>query len=89
MSGKDGSGGQAAFWLVRVGEQLTHQPVVFLGCEGETGVVARNLDGYLWLLAAGLTRKRPLVQSRRATALTRPGGSTVSCPAGTSVVPVG
>jgi hypothetical protein len=51
--GKDGSGGQAAFWLVRAGEPLTQQPVVFLGSEGETGVVARNLDGYLWLLAAG------------------------------------
>ncbi|MFH8410962.1 hypothetical protein ACH4FX_40255, partial [Streptomyces sp. NPDC018019] len=32
---------------------LTEQPVVFLGSEGETGVVARNLGAFLWLLADG------------------------------------
>jgi hypothetical protein len=51
--GQDGTGGVAAFWLVRDGEPLTQQPVVFLGSEGETAVVARNLDSYLWLLAGG------------------------------------
>ncbi|MBB5866984.1 hypothetical protein F4553_000363 [Allocatelliglobosispora scoriae] len=51
--GMDGTGGQAAFWLVRAGAPVERQPVVFLGSEGETGVVARDLDDYLWLLADG------------------------------------
>ncbi|MEU3071728.1 hypothetical protein ABZ712_33365, partial [Streptomyces sp. NPDC006906] len=33
--------------------QLAQQPVVFLGSEGETGVVASNLASFLWLLADG------------------------------------
>ncbi|MFD9068183.1 SMI1/KNR4 family protein [Kitasatospora purpeofusca] len=51
--GQDGTGGYAAFWLVRPGRPLTEQPVVFLGSEGETGVLARDLDDFLWLLAGG------------------------------------
>jgi hypothetical protein len=51
--GQDGTGGLGAFWLVRDGEPVERQPVVFLGSEGETGVVAQNLDSYLWLLADG------------------------------------
>ncbi|MBD9726438.1 SMI1/KNR4 family protein [Streptomyces caniscabiei] len=51
--GQDGTGGYAAFWLIRPGRPLTDQPVVFLGSEGETGVVARDLGDFLWLLAAG------------------------------------
>jgi hypothetical protein len=51
--GQDGTGGMAAFWLVHAGEPVARQPVVFLGSEGETGVVAGDLDAYLWLLAAG------------------------------------
>ncbi|MGS2613885.1 SMI1/KNR4 family protein [Micromonospora sp. LZ34] len=51
--GQDGTGGLAAFWLVRPGEPIEQQPVVFLGSEGETGVVAQNLWAYLWLLADG------------------------------------
>ncbi|MFZ4297731.1 SMI1/KNR4 family protein [Streptomyces cinereoruber] len=51
--GQDGSGGYAAFWLVRTGLPLADQPVVFLGSEGETGVVARDLAAFLWLLADG------------------------------------
>jgi hypothetical protein len=51
--GQDGTGGYAAFWLVRSGKPLADQPVVFLGSEGETGVVARSLDDFLWLLAGG------------------------------------
>ncbi|MEU5940686.1 SMI1/KNR4 family protein [Micromonospora sp. NPDC047548] len=51
--GQDGTGGLAAFWLVRPGEPVEHQPVVFLGSEGEMSVVARNLAAYLWLLAGG------------------------------------
>ncbi|MFJ4918522.1 SMI1/KNR4 family protein [Streptomyces sp. NPDC088725] len=52
--GQDGTGGCAAFWLVRPGRALAGQPVVFLGSEGETGVVASDLGDFLWLLAAGL-----------------------------------
>ncbi|MFD8482865.1 SMI1/KNR4 family protein [Kitasatospora sp. NPDC059673] len=51
--GQDGTGGYAAFWLVRPGRPLADQPVVFLGSEGETAVVARELGAFLWLLAGG------------------------------------
>ncbi|WP_406125308.1 SMI1/KNR4 family protein [Streptomyces sp. NBC_00989] len=51
--GQDGTGGNAAFWIVRPGRALAEQPVVFLGSEGETGVVARDLGAFLWLLADG------------------------------------
>lgn len=51
--GQDGTGGLAGFWLIRPGEPLTRQPIVFLGSEGETAVLAKDLDSYLWLLAAG------------------------------------
>jgi hypothetical protein len=51
--GQDNSGGYAAFWLVRDGEPLVAQPIVFLGSEGEVGVVASNLSDFLWLLAEG------------------------------------
>lgn len=52
--GQDGTGGYAALWLVRQDQALVEQPVVFLGSEGETGVVARGLGDFLWLLADGL-----------------------------------
>lgn len=51
--GQDGSGGYAAFLLIRPSRPLTEQPIVFLGSEGETGVVARDLGDFLWLLAGG------------------------------------
>ncbi|MGW0872443.1 SMI1/KNR4 family protein [Streptomyces sp. NPDC002740] len=51
--GQDGSGGYAAFWLIRPSCPLVDQPVVFLGSEGETRVVARDLGAFLWLLAGG------------------------------------
>jgi hypothetical protein len=51
--GQDGTGGLAALWLVRPGRELTEQPVVFMGSEGECGVVAGNLSDFLWLLADG------------------------------------
>ncbi|MEV6398303.1 SMI1/KNR4 family protein [Streptomyces sp. NPDC051907] len=51
--GQDGTGGYAAFWLVRTGAPLECQPVVFFGSEGELGVVAGDLPGFLWLLADG------------------------------------
>ncbi len=52
--GQDGTGGYAAFWLVNAGRSLVEQPIVFFGSEGELGVVARNLDDYLWILAGGV-----------------------------------
>ncbi|RFU85414.1 SMI1/KNR4 family protein [Streptomyces triticagri] len=51
--GQDGTGGYATVWLIRPGRPLVEQPIVFLGSEGETGVVARNLAAFLWLLADG------------------------------------
>ncbi|MFD5572774.1 SMI1/KNR4 family protein [Streptomyces cadmiisoli] len=51
--GHDGTGGSAAFWLIRPGQPLVEQPVVFLGSEGETGVIARSLGAFLWLLSDG------------------------------------
>ncbi|NYH53581.1 hypothetical protein HNR06_003170 [Nocardiopsis arvandica] len=51
--GQNGTGGNAAFWLIRRGRELVEQPVVFLGSEGETGVVALDLGAFLWLLADG------------------------------------
>ncbi|MFI2431741.1 hypothetical protein [Streptomyces sp. NPDC018693] len=55
--GRDGTGGYAAFRPVRPvrpDAELVDQPVVFLGSEGKTGVVARNLSDFLWVLADGL-----------------------------------
>jgi hypothetical protein len=52
--GQDGTGGYAALWLVRPNAQLLEQPIVFLGSEGEFGLVAKNFADYLWLLAGGL-----------------------------------
>lgn len=51
--GKHGTGGLAAVWCVRPGRPLSEQPVVFLGAEGEAGVVAGNLSDFLWVLADG------------------------------------
>lgn len=51
--GQDGTGGLAAIWQVNASAALLDQPVVFMGSEGETGVVARTFDDYLWLLASG------------------------------------
>ena len=51
--GQDGTGGLAAFWMVRHGKGILDQPIVFFGSEGELGVVAKNFEDYLWLLAGG------------------------------------
>lgn len=52
--GQDGTGGYVAFWTVRNSPDLMAQPIVFMGSEGETAILARNFYEYLWLLAAGL-----------------------------------
>jgi hypothetical protein len=49
--GQDGTGGYAAFWVQPGCDDILGQPVVFLGSEGELGVVASDFDDYLWLLA--------------------------------------
>lgn len=51
--GQDGTGGYAAFWLVRKDKPILDQPIVFFGSEGELGVVATDFYDYLWLLASG------------------------------------
>jgi hypothetical protein len=52
--GQDGTGGYAAFWLVRPGDDILGQPIVFFGSEGGVGIVAANFNDYLWLLAGGV-----------------------------------
>lgn len=52
--GQDGTGGLAAFWLVRDKKPLLEQPIVFFGSEGACGVVASNFSDYLWLLAENM-----------------------------------
>lgn len=51
--GTTGAGDYAGFWLVRPGVVVTEQPVIYLGSEGQIGVVARDLGDLLWLFAAG------------------------------------
>ncbi|MBS2535077.1 hypothetical protein KGQ20_20120 [Catenulispora sp. NF23] len=51
--GQSADGGYAAFWLVREDATLAEQPIVFLGSDGETGVVACDLPSFLWLVADG------------------------------------
>ncbi|MEU2599067.1 SMI1/KNR4 family protein [Streptomyces hirsutus] len=52
--GQNGAGGLAALWYGRPGHPLAEQPVVFMGSEGECGVVAGNLSDFLWMLADGV-----------------------------------
>lgn len=51
--GQDGTGGYAAIWLAKEAVSPLEQPIVFMGSEGEIGVVAKAFDDYLWLLASG------------------------------------
>lgn len=51
--GQDGTGGYAAIWPVNEGAAILDQPIVFMGSEGQVGVVAACFSDYLWLLAAG------------------------------------
>jgi hypothetical protein len=52
--GQDGTGGYAAFWITQPDKNILEQPIVFLGSEGQKGVVALDFDSYLWLLASGV-----------------------------------
>lgn len=60
--GQDGTGGYAAFWLVRPGAALLAQPIVFFSSEGELAVVAADFADYVWLLAGGLGPYEAAVQ---------------------------
>jgi hypothetical protein len=51
--GQDGTGGYVAIWNTQEDKDLLEQPIVFLGSEGELGVIAQNFSDYLWLLASG------------------------------------
>jgi hypothetical protein len=51
--GATGAGDYAGFWLVRPGAPITEQPVVYIGSEGQRGVIARDLGDLLWLFADG------------------------------------
>ncbi|MFE0192542.1 SMI1/KNR4 family protein [Streptomyces sp. NPDC058989] len=63
--GQDGSGGLAALWFARPGRPLAEQPVVFMGSEGECGVVAGDLSGFLWVLADGFGPKEAALHEDR------------------------
>lgn len=52
--GQDGTGGYAAFWVTHPDRPILEQPIVFMGSEGEKGVVASDFHSYLWLLASGI-----------------------------------
>ncbi|MGW4476463.1 SMI1/KNR4 family protein [Nonomuraea sp. NPDC004354] len=52
--GTTGAGDYVGFWLVRPAMSITEQPVVYLGSEGECGVIARDLGDLLRLFADGL-----------------------------------
>ena len=67
--GEDGTGGYAAFWNVRPGAPILEQPIVFLGSEGEVGVIARNFGEYLWLLADGVGPCEAVEEPERPPAL--------------------
>ncbi|MFI9235664.1 SMI1/KNR4 family protein [Streptomyces sp. NPDC053079] len=68
--GQDGSGGLAAIWRARPGRPLAEQPVVFMGSEGERGVVAGNLSDFLWVLADGFGPREAALHDEREA---RPG----------------
>ncbi|GAA4635777.1 hypothetical protein GCM10023196_082650 [Actinoallomurus vinaceus] len=51
--GATGAGDYAGFWLIRPGAPIIDQPVVYIGSEGERGVIARDLGDLLWLFALG------------------------------------
>ncbi|KAL2864092.1 uncharacterized protein BJX67DRAFT_228628 [Aspergillus lucknowensis] len=51
--GSTGGGDYAGFWLVRPDAGIVKQPVVYIGSEGDVGVIARDLGDLLWLFANG------------------------------------
>lgn len=59
--GRDGSGGFAAFWLVRPNRALADQPVVFLGSEGRPASSRATLatSSGCWPTASALGKQPP------------------------------
>lgn len=51
--GMDGSGGYACIWSIQPELPILEQPIVFIGSEGEIGVVADNFYDFLWVFADG------------------------------------
>ncbi|MFJ9371183.1 hypothetical protein ACIRRA_43210 [Nocardia sp. NPDC101769] len=51
--GSTGAGDYAGCWLVRPDMPLAAQPIVYVGSEGETGMIARDLGDLLWIFANG------------------------------------
>lgn len=94
--GQDGTGGTAAVWCVRVDRPLVDQPIVFLGSEGATGVVAGCLSDFLWVLADGLGPMeaveyddRPSRPNAPLTALAEAHATTPRRPARTIITEAG
>ncbi|TYC18934.1 SMI1/KNR4 family protein [Actinomadura syzygii] len=65
--GTTGTGDYVGFWLARSGEPVTRQPIVYLGSEGERGVIARDLDDLLWLFADGFGPQEAFTDPSRTT----------------------
>ncbi|MFB4320470.1 SMI1/KNR4 family protein [Actinomadura sp. 21ATH] len=65
--GSTGSGDYAGFWLVRPGAPITDQPVVYLGSEGERGLISRDLGDLLWLFADGFGPGEAFANPERRT----------------------
>ncbi|WP_328392638.1 hypothetical protein [Nocardia sp. NBC_00416] len=65
--GATGAGDYAGFWLVRPDAPVTEQPVVYIGSEGECGIVAADLGDLLWLFAHDLGPAEAFADPSRAT----------------------
>lgn len=65
--GQDGSGGYAIIWRAKEGAAVSEQPVVFMGSEGEHGVIASDLGDFLWLLADGSGPYEAVEEPERAS----------------------
>ena len=65
--GTTGAGDYTGFWLVRPDGPIIDQPVVYVGSEGERGVIASDLGDLLWLFAAGLGPAEAFTDPNSAT----------------------
>ena len=58
--GTSGAGDYTGFWLVRPAVAIEQQPIIYLGSEGQRGLIARDMADLLWLFAAGYGPKEAL-----------------------------
>jgi hypothetical protein len=65
--GATGAGDYAGFWLARPGAPITEQPVIYIGSEGQRGVIARDLADLLWLFADGFGPEEAFSDPSRET----------------------